>query len=102
MLTDINLLKNLLNYPRDDITAPIITELDKHLANPDFNKDMTKISEVADKLCLWVKAMRKYYDVNCIVKPKRAKLEEAQAEYKVIMDKLAIKQAELKAVNDKV
>lgn len=77
MLTDINLLKNLLNYPRDDITPPIIAELDKHLANPDFNKDMTKISEVADKLCIWVKSMWKYYDVNCIVKPKRAKLEEA-------------------------
>lgn len=70
MLTDINLLKNLLNYPRDDITPPIIAELEKHLANPDFNKDMTKISEVADKLCIWVKSMRKYYDVNCIVKPK--------------------------------
>lgn len=42
---------------------------------------MAKVSEVAEKLMLWVKAMRNYYTINCIVKPKRAKLLEAESEF---------------------
>ena len=63
---------------------------------------MSKVSDVANSLTTWIKAMRNYYTINCIVVPKRAKLIEAEAEYSQIMSKLAVKQAELNQVIDKV
>ena len=63
---------------------------------------MTKVSDVANSLVTWIKAMKNYYNINCIVRPKKAKLAEAEAKYSDIMSKLAIKQAELKQVIDKV
>ena len=46
--------------------------------------------------------MDKFYNVNLIVKPKKAALAEANAKYAEIEGKLKIKQAELKVVQDKV
>jgi hypothetical protein len=53
-------------------------------------------------LASWVIAMDKFYNVNLIVKPKKAALAEANATYAEIDGKLKIKQAELKVVQDKV
>jgi len=46
--------------------------------------------------------MYNFYNVNLIVKPKKAALAEANAKYAEIEGKLKIKQAELKVVQDKV
>lgn len=46
--------------------------------------------------------MDKFYNVNLIVKPKKAALAEANAKYAEIEGKLKVKQAELKVVQDKV
>ncbi len=49
------------------------------------------ISPIAVNLASWVIAMDKYYNVNLIVKPKKAALAEANATYAEIDGKLKIK-----------
>ena len=63
---------------------------------------MKTISAIAVNLGSWVIAMDKFYNVNLIVKPKKAALAEANAKYAEIEGKLKVKQAELKVVQDKV
>ena len=77
--------------------------MQEFVKNPKFNTEHLKtISSIAENLASWVIAMDSYYNVNLIVKPKKAKLAVAQAEYAEIDGKLKIKQQELKVVQDKV
>ena len=57
-------------------------------------------SKACEGLCTWVLAMEVYERVIKVVKPKQAKLAEAEAELAVQMEKLQGKQAELKEVED--
>jgi len=57
-------------------------------------------SKACEGLCTWVLAMEVYERVIKLVKPKQAKLAEAEAELAVQMEKLTEKQAELKEVED--
>ena len=57
-------------------------------------------SKACEGLCTWVLAMEVYERVIKVVKPKQAKLAEAEAELAVQMEKLTAKQAELKEVED--
>ena len=59
-------------------------------------------SKACEGLCRWVCAMEVYERVIKVVKPKQAKLAEAEAELAVQMAKLSEKQAELKEVEDKL
>ena len=69
------------------------------MKNPKFNLEHLKgISSIAMNLASWVIAMDKFYNVNLIIKPKKAALAEANATYAEIDGKLKIKQAELKVV----
>lgn len=53
-------------------------------------------------LAKWVFAMDKFYNVNKMVKPKKAQLKVAEEKYERVMKVLRIKQAELKIIVDKV
>jgi dynein heavy chain len=53
-------------------------------------------------LAKWVNAMNSFYFVNLDVKPKKARLAIAEAEYAEVMVTLKAKQAELKIIVDKV
>ena len=57
-------------------------------------------SKACEGLCTWVLAMEVYERVIKVVKPKQAKLAEAEAELAIQMEKLTAKQAELKEVED--
>lgn len=50
----------------------------------------------------WVFAMDGFYKVNLIVKPKKAQLIIAEEKYAAVMKVLSVKQAELKIIVDKV
>lgn len=60
------------------------------------------MSEVAANLATWVIAMDKFYHINKVVIPKQAKLKVATAKKNEQEAKLAIKEAELKKVEDRV
>jgi dynein heavy chain len=96
-------LKNLQTYDKENIEEDRIKKLQEFLKNPRFELNhLQTISMVAANLASWVIAMDKFYNVNLIIKPKKAKLAESNAIYEEIAGKLRVKQAELKVVQDKV
>jgi hypothetical protein len=74
LLNDIDFKKKLLEYKKDEITEAIVNDLEKLLQNDELKKDIKTISETANSLLTWVKAMKNYYNINCIVRPKKATL----------------------------
>jgi dynein heavy chain, axonemal len=103
MMNGSTFLKDLQEYDKDNIEDDRIKKLQEYVKNPKFNLEHLKgISSIACNLASWVIAMDKFYNVNLIIKPKKASLAEANATYAEIDGKLKIKQAELKVVQDKV
>lgn len=71
--------------------------------NAEFNPDIVKnSSSAAEGLCKWVCALDKYDVVAKVVAPKKEALANAESELSVEMEKLKVKQAELKIVEDKI
>jgi dynein heavy chain len=104
VLGDMNFLKDLREFDRDNIPVHIIKKIRDEFANhPDFDPDKVKnASSAAEGLCRWVKAMEVYDRVAKVVAPKKEKLKEAQKELKETMDLLNTKRAELKEVEDRL
>lgn len=102
LLGDLSFLSSLKAYDKDNIDGGVIKKIrDKYMTNPDFDPDKVKAaSKACEGLCTWVLAMEVYERVIKVVKPKQAKLKEAEAELAVQMEKLAEKQGELKQVED--
>ncbi|PHJ24428.1 dynein heavy chain family protein, partial [Cystoisospora suis] len=79
MLNDVNFLKSLLEYPKDNITDKQVKKILEY-----FNKEpesftgdkMAKISKAGNGLLTWVKAMMEYHNVAKGVEPKRRLVEE--------------------------
>lgn len=77
--------------------------MNRYLANPAFAPSLiAKISKAAFGLCSWVGAIEAYDRAAKIVAPKVAALRAAEAEYNEVMAQLAIKQANLKVVEEKL
>jgi len=104
LLGDMNFLDHLKSYDKDHIPPKVIKVIrDKYTSNPDFNpKVIASVSSAAEGLCSWVSAMDIYDRVAKVVAPKKEKLKEAEGLLKIQMDALAEKQAELKAVLDRL
>ncbi|XP_073385492.1 uncharacterized protein [Physcomitrium patens] len=103
MLADSDFLKSLKEYNKDDIPPDIILQIRQYLANPAFAPSLiAKISKAAFGLCSWVGAIEAYDRAAKIVAPKVAALRAAEAEYNEVMAQLAIKQANLKVVEEKL
>ncbi len=68
-------LKDLQEYDKDAIEEDRIKKLQEYVKNPKFNLEHLKgISSIAVNLASWVIAMDKFYNVNLIIKPKKAAL----------------------------
>ena len=100
---NINFLKNIVEIDREGLDEKRINKLQKFIEDPKFNVQHLKgVSEVAANLAMWVMAMNKFYFINKVVIPKQAKLKIATAKKTEQEAKLAIKEAELKKVEDRV
>ncbi|CAG5135432.1 unnamed protein product, partial [Candidula unifasciata] len=104
MLSDMKFLDSLKEYDKDNIPPAIIRKIrEKYILNKDFNPAVIKnVSSACEGLCKWVKAIDVYDSVVKVVAPKKEKLKEAEKILGEQMGKLAIKQAELKSVTDKL
>ncbi|KAK6993742.1 dynein heavy chain 3 axonemal, partial [Biomphalaria glabrata] len=104
MLGDLKFLESLKEYDKDHIPAPIIKKIrDKYITNKDFDPSIIKnVSSACEGLCKWVKAIDVYDSVVKVVAPKRESLIAAEAVLNEQMEKLKVKQAELKGVTDKL
>ncbi|XP_068085242.1 dynein axonemal heavy chain 2 [Anabrus simplex] len=79
-LGDPNFLNILRDFDKDNISDRTLKKIAVYTSNPEFEPDKVGVVSFACKsLCMWVRAIEKYGKIYRIVAPKRAKLEEAQA-----------------------
>ncbi|KAJ9508838.1 hypothetical protein QJQ45_028152, partial [Haematococcus lacustris] len=84
MMSDMNFLSALMNFPKEQINDETVELLQPYFAAPDFNYDSArKASGNVAGLCQWAEAMCTYHEVAKVVEPKIAKLREAESELKV-------------------
>jgi len=103
MMNDSDFLNSLRSYDKDNIDPKIIARIKPYIDNPDFLPEkILQASKAAYGLCCWARAMEAYDRVAKVVAPKRARLAEAEGELAIVMTALRKKQAELKAVLDKL
>ena len=103
LLGNFKFIEILKAFDKDNIPQDVIDQVKKYEADPDFNAEkISKASFACGGLCKWVLAIIKYDSVAKIVAPKRLQLADAEAKLKAANDKLAVKQAELKEVQDLV
>uniref|UniRef100_A0A8C9V6G4 Dynein axonemal heavy chain 7 n=1 Tax=Scleropages formosus TaxID=113540 RepID=A0A8C9V6G4_SCLFO len=104
LLSDMKFLENLKTFDRDNIPAANIKKIrEKFIDNPDFQPSIIKsVSSACEGLCKWVRAMEVYERVAKVVAPKKERLKEAEGELELQMQKLSVKRAELKEVEDRL
>lgn len=103
VMSSMNFIKDLQNYPKDDLTEVIIRRIQKYITNPDFQpEEVAKSSKACKSLSLWVIAINNYYEVVKVVAPKRARLKEAEAKVTIATQALNEARGRLKKTEDKV
>jgi dynein heavy chain len=99
VLTNVNFLKQLRDYPKENIDSKMIRKLNKYVTDPQLAEDeMYLISRAACSMMMWVQAMHTYYHVDREVAPKIARVEELKAQLDEAEARLRSKQDELAAV----
>ena len=85
VLTDMKFLESLLHFDKDNIPSRVIQKIQERvLSNENFDPEKVKQASAAcEGLCKWISAIVEYDKVIKVVAPKRAALEEAQANYNV-------------------
>ena len=103
ILGNSKLLEDLKGYDSDNIPVEVITKITPYISRPDFAEDViARGSVAAGGLCKWVHAVFKYDKVAKIVAPKKAALAKAIDELNSAMSVLAVKQAMVKELKDKL
>jgi dynein heavy chain len=103
MIGESTFLKQLQDFDKDSIPAPVIKKLQTLVPLDDFQPARVKTVSVACfGICMWVRAMETYDRVAKVVAPKKEALAIAMAEYAEVMEKLNGKRAELQKVLDEL
>jgi dynein heavy chain len=103
LLGDSNFLDNLKNYDKDNIAPSVLKKIKPYILNEGMAVEVVKkVSKAATGLCMWIHAMDVYSSVAKEVGPKKEKLAAMNAKLQDANNILNGKQAELKAVIDKV
>ncbi|KAL7044814.1 hypothetical protein ACKWTF_002067 [Chironomus riparius] len=97
VLTDMKFLDSLLHFDKDNIPSRVIQKVQERvLSNENFDPEKVKLASAAcEGLCKWISAIVEYDKVIKVVAPKRAALEEAQANYNSAMSTLTAKKQQL-------
>lgn len=103
-LADSNFIKKVMDYDKENISQVILKKIEKYTRMDNFKPEhVTKISLAAGALCSWVRSLEDYSKALKVVAPKRAKklyaeqqlekkqaiLQELEAEYQKLAEKLA-------------
>jgi len=103
ILNDGQFIQKLKTYDKDNIKPATLKKLSKYIQDPTMEPGaVIKVSKAAGGLAMWVHAMDVYSKVAKEVEPKKQKLNEMNKVLAEANALLATKQAELKAINDKV
>ena len=104
LLTDANkFLNDMKTYDKDHIKQRVISEIEPFMTMPEFTPEMVeKSSKACSGICIWVRAMFKYYHVALQVEPKKQRLAEAQAALDQTLAALHLAKERLVKVQEKV
>ncbi|KAM9584412.1 dynein axonemal heavy chain 3 [Trichechus inunguis] len=104
ILGDLKFLESLKTYDKDNIPSTVMKRIrERFIDHPDFQPAVIKnVSSACEGLCKWVRAMEVYDRVAKVVAPKRERLKEAEGKLDAQMQKLNLKRAELKLVEDRL
>nr|XP_019953955.1 PREDICTED: dynein heavy chain 12, axonemal-like [Paralichthys olivaceus] len=104
LLGDINFLRDLKEYDKDNIHAPVMQQIrNEYMTQAGFDPaKVAKASSAAEGLCKWIQAMEVYDRVAKVVAPKKAKLAEAEESLSATMTLLEEKRGQLKEVEDRL
>jgi dynein heavy chain len=102
-MQDSQFMSRLVDYDKDNISRKIIVAVNKYTEMPVMSvENVAKVSVAAKSLCMWVHSMVIYDEVAKDVEPKRVRLAEMNEVLAKANAMLSVKQAELKAVVDRV
>ena len=103
MMADPGFLRTLLEFDKNSIEEETVEKLQPYIDNPEFvPKVMERVSKAAKGLCGWVRAMVTYNKVAKVVKPKKEKLAQAEADFTATMSQLDEKKKILQQVEDRI
>ncbi|OAF71836.1 Dynein heavy chain 12, axonemal [Intoshia linei] len=104
LLGDMNFLRDLKDYNRDNIPLPVMQKIRKeYISNSDFDPNkVAQASQAAEGLCRWIQAMEIYDRVVKIVEPKKKALAAADQELSETMSALKLKQDELNEIIERL
>lgn len=96
MMNDVRFLRSLLEFDLNTLTDAIIDKVSTVTNSSEFDlNSIKKSSTAAYGLAFWSKALVDFHNINKIVKPKQAELEEATRQYNQSMSQLQQKKEEL-------
>lgn len=103
MLSDPKFLDSLMKYDKDNIPDSVIQKIQPYIQSEEFRPFVvSKVSRACTSLCLWVRAVEKYYHVSKAVAPKRERLAEAQRSLEHTLQALEEAKGKLRAVEERI
>jgi dynein heavy chain len=104
LLNDPNaFLKSLFDFDKDTQKPEVIKQIEPYIVLETFTPEaITKVSKACTSICLWVRAMHKYYHIARNVEPKRIALREAQESLDITLKQLAEAKEKLRLVTEKL
>ena len=99
----IKFLDSLMTYDKDNIPPDRIEKIEPYIVMPEFMPaEIEKASKACTAICMWSRAMYKYYNVARAVEPKKKLLADAQSELDATLASLKDARARLQAVTDRI
>ncbi|CAH8652543.1 unnamed protein product [Schistosoma rodhaini] len=96
-------LDSLMNYDKENIPEYIIHKIKPYIESESFSPaTIAKVSKACTSICLWVRAMFKYYNVAKTVEPKRQALQSSELELAETEQVLNEARNRLKACEDRI
>ncbi len=96
-------IKRLKDFDKDNVKAALLKKLKKFINDERFDPNLiAKKSTAGKSICMWVRAMDKYSEVNKIVGPKKEALAGAEKELAVVQKELDQKKAALREVENEL
>uniref|UniRef100_A0A8C0VGU9 Dynein axonemal heavy chain 17 n=1 Tax=Cyanistes caeruleus TaxID=156563 RepID=A0A8C0VGU9_CYACU len=93
-------LASLKNYDGENIPEACLKAFEPYRNDPGFNPEFIKSkSTAAAGLCSWCLNMVRFYEVHCIVKPKRQAVADADAELAEAQQRLSRIKSKIVALN---
>eukprot|EP00818_Percolomonas_sp_WS_P004783 CAMPEP_0117442044 /NCGR_PEP_ID=MMETSP0759-20121206/3945_1 /TAXON_ID=63605 /ORGANISM="Percolomonas cosmopolitus, Strain WS" /LENGTH=4215 /DNA_ID=CAMNT_0005233913 /DNA_START=112 /DNA_END=12759 /DNA_ORIENTATION=- len=103
LLANVNFLKSLKTYDKDNIPKSRLKKLKKYISMKEFDPALVeKVNTASKSLCMWVIAINTYSKVAEKIEPKKQALAAAEAEMKAANETLREKQEGLRQIEERV